>query len=291
VAPTRAPAYHANPRAVSDWRPLHHRLLNRIHRRYRTVTQTIVVGRRQYSFTRIADPNRVLDEIAEEEDRIEKVSGRRKDGNHLHLPYWAELWDSALAMAELLVKRFGDHVRDDIESPFSLLACEQRPNASPATGPLGHCSRASPRRLLDLGCGMGFTGMVAASLGLHVTLADLEPPALLFARLNSLPYRPPGRTRQLNWQMTRLPEQFDLILGADILYERAQWDHLEPFWRHHLAPAGGILLGEPGRKTSDDFPTWVRQRGWNLKVHEQLLSGERRIRLFELTRPAEPSGD
>jgi 2-polyprenyl-3-methyl-5-hydroxy-6-metoxy-1,4-benzoquinol methylase len=258
---------------VNDWRPLHHRLLNRIHRRYRTVTQAILVGGREYSFTRIADPNRVLDEIAEEEDRIEKVSGRRKNGNHLHLPYWAELWDSALAMGELLVKRFHDDARADIESPFN--------------------QGARPKRLrvLDLGCGMGFTGMVAASLGLHVTFADLEPPALLFARLNSLPYRPAARTRQLNWQTTRLPGRFDLILGADILYERAQWDHLEPFWRHHLAPAGSVLLGEPGRKTSDDFPAWVPKRGWDLGVHEQCAAPQRRIRLFELRRSAETAGD
>jgi predicted nicotinamide N-methyase len=250
---------------VNDWRPLHHRLLNRIHRRYRTLTEPIAVAGRQYSFTRVADPNRVLDEIAEEEDRIEKVSGRRKDGNHLHLPYWAELWDSALAMGELLVTRFG------------------RASASPP--------RRMPYRALDLGCGMGFTGMIAASLGLRVTFADLEPPALLFARLNSLRYDRWARARRLNWQTTRLTERFHLILGADILYERAQWEHLEPFWRRHLAPGGGggsILLGEPSRMTSDDFPSWARQRGWGVQTHQHITARDRRIRLFELRRPPEP---
>ena len=63
-----------------------------------------------------------------------------------------------------------------------------------------------------------------------------KPPALLFAQLNSLPYAARVRTRRLDWRADHLGERFDLILGADILYERKQWDFLEPFWRAHLAP-------------------------------------------------------
>jgi hypothetical protein len=89
--------------------------------------------------------------------------------------------------------------------------------------------------------------------------------------------------RQLNWQTARLRERFDLILGADILYERAQWEYLEPFWRHHLAPNGRVLLGEPGRKTGDEFPAWIVQRGWKIAFHEQTVTTRSKaIRLFEL---------
>ena len=232
---------------------VYHRLLARIHRRYRTLTEAIEICGRNYSFTRIADPNGVLDQVAAEEDRIEKVSGRRLNGDYLHLPYWAELWDSALGMGQLLVERF---------------------------------VTMSPCRILDLGCGMGFPGMVAASLGCPVLFADLEPPALLFAKLNSLAYQSPTRTRQLNWQTAQLEEQFDLILGADILYERKQWDFLEPFWRKHIALDGSVILGEPGRKTGDNFPAWIQPRGWKLMMHEQTVATRSRpIRLFELRLP------
>ena len=37
---------------------------------------------------------------------------------------------------------------------------------------------------------MGLTGTVAAAMGADVTFADLEAPALLFARMNSLPFDP-----------------------------------------------------------------------------------------------------
>ena len=95
--------------------------------------------------------------------------------------------------------------------------------------------------------------------------ADLEAPALLFARLNSLPWRRRVRTRRLNWQRDRLAEKFDLILGSDILYERKQWEYLEPFWRAHLAEGGTVLLGEPGRQTGELFMPWIVDRGWALE--------------------------
>jgi predicted nicotinamide N-methyase len=215
------------------------------------VTEEIHLAGRPYTFTRIADPNRVLDEVAAEEDRLEKVRGIRAKSDQLHLPYWAELWDSALGMSQLLIKRFS--------------------------------SNGTACRVLDLGCGMGLTGTVASSLGLPVLFADLESPALLFAKLNSLRHANAARTRQLNWQTARLEDRFDLILGADILYERKQWDHLEPFWRHHLAPDGSVLLGEPGRQTGDDFPAWITQRGWHVTYHhEPVETRSKPIRLFEL---------
>jgi predicted nicotinamide N-methyase len=229
------------------------RLLRRIESRYPVVTETVRVGAIKLPFTRIADPDRVLDEVAAEEDRLEKVNGKRADGDYLHLPYWAELWDSALGLSLALERR----------------AIDWEPSTT---------------NVLDLGCGMGLSGTSAAALGARsVLFADLEAPALLFARLNSLPSAPRIRARRTDWRRDNLRERFDLITGADILYERKQWDHLEPFWRAHLAPGGSILLGEPGRPTGDLFPEWIRPRGWSLTPLEQPVpTRERPIRLFEL---------
>ena len=257
------PPPHAPPTSIAQ-----RRLLARIQRRYHTLTETITLAGGSYPFTRIADPNRVLSDVAAAEDRLEKTTGLRKNGEELHLPYWAELWDSALGLSQLLIDRFAK--RETTPLTYSPL--------HPVTLP--------PCRVLDLGCGMGFPGMIAASLGLPVLFADLEPPALLFAKLNSLAYQTPTRTRQLNWQTTKLDEQFDLILGADILYERKQWESLEMFWRTHLAPGGSAILGEPGRQTGDNFPVWIRSCGWNLTLHEQRIATRSRpIRLFEIRFP------
>src|SRR5450432_710959 len=208
------------------------RLLARIHRKYVTVTETHAVGPLRLRFTRIDNPDVVLDKIVDEEDRREKITGDRRDGNELHLPYWAELWDSAKGIAEHLIET---NRKSQIKNRKSIL---------------------------DLGCGMGFSGMVAAAIGAKVMLADLEADALLFARLNSLQWN--ARVRQLNWQSDQLDEKFDLILGADVLYDRTQWEFLDAFFHKHLRDDGEVLLGEPGRQTGEMFPDWITQRNWIL---------------------------
>jgi predicted nicotinamide N-methyase len=226
-------------------------LLWRIHRRYPTVTTPLRLGNVDVNFTRVADPDRVLDEVAEEEDRRERVGGIRNE-EPLHLPYWAELWESANGIAQYLAL---------------------------------HYPILNGQSVLDLGCGQGLAGCSAAALGANVLFADLEAPALLFAKLNSLPFRQMVRTRRLNWQTDRLGERFDMILGADILYERKQWEHLEPFWLAHLNPHGQILLGEPGRQTGDMFIDWIVAKGWKLeRFEEKVATRDKPIRIFRLFR-------
>src|SRR5688500_3022322 len=227
-------------------------LRRRIESRFQTVTETVTIGGVSFPFTRVRDPDKVLDEVAAEESRLEKFSGVRAGDDQRHRPYWAELWDSAMGIAQWLARRSRD---------------------------------ATSLNTLVLGCGMGLAGTAAAALGHRVTFAVLEAPALLFARLNSLPWGERVRTRRLNWQTDQMGETFDLILGADILYERKQWPFLEPFWRGHLSHDGRVLLGEPGRQTGDLFIEWLAsRRGWTLAQHEEpVTTREKPIRLFELT--------
>lgn len=238
---------------------LRRKLLFRIERRFQTRTQLTSIGALRFSFTRIEDPDRVLDEVADAEDRRERRTGQRTPSDQLHLPYWAELWDSAAGIGQFLCRAESIH-RFASNAP--------------------HISS----EILDLGCGMGLSGTVAAALGARVTFADLEPAALLFARLNSLPWRRRIATRQLDWRTGAIGRRFDLIIGADILYERLQWDFLEPFWRAHLSARGAVVLGEPGRQTGENFMPWIQDRGWTLKqTEEKVPTRERPIRLFVLT--------
>ncbi|MDB5355202.1 MAG: prmC 1 [Phycisphaerales bacterium] len=265
------------------------------------MTQEVVIGDLRFPFTRVANPDRVLDEVAAATDLRDRLHGRRTDDNQLHLPYWAELWDSAWGMGTFLerVQGSGKHdARGDckLQNANYKMQIEGGSSTPPATQfelcnlQFAICNPSLPAslypRVLDLGCGMGLAGTVAAALGATVLFADLEPPALLFAALNSLPWHQRVRTRRLDWQHDRLAERFDLILGADILYERPQWPFLEPFWRAHLAPNGSVLLGEPGRQTGDLFVDWIGQRGWELTRYEEPVTTRTTpIRLLHI-RPA-----
>jgi predicted nicotinamide N-methyase len=146
-------------------------------------------------------------------------------------PYWAAHWDASWAIAHVLLDE-------------SLL----------------------DRSVLDLGCGLGLTGAVAAARGARVWMADAAPPALLFARLNTWPWRDRVQVRRLDWRTDRLAGQrFDLIVGADIIYDSEDWPYLDRFWDEHLAVGGRVLLGESGRRTGALFPDWLASRGWQVE--------------------------
>src|SRR5262245_4113936 len=66
-------------------------------------------------------------------------------------PYWAHLWTGALTLARYVEERVNCRDLD----------------------------------VLDLGCGLGLTGIVAALKGGKVTFADKEPAALAFATVNA----------------------------------------------------------------------------------------------------------
>jgi protein N-lysine methyltransferase METTL21A len=195
-----------------------------------------------------------LTRVAEPDEMLQRMEQdtAAAGGTPRWQPYWAELWGCSLTVCQRLV---------------------QLPLPSV--------------RVLDLGCGLGLTGTVAAACGAVVTMADAAPPALLFARLNSWPYRDRVQVRRLDWRRDRLAERYAWIVGADILYDREDWPYLDAFWQDHLAPGGTILLGEGGRSTGGEFPAWLDGRGWRLDSTQTTLPGyPRPIRLFQLQREA-----
>jgi SAM-dependent methyltransferase len=171
-------------------------------------------------------------------------------------PYWVRAWESSLALAALI---------------------EQLP--------INH------RQVLDLGCGVGVVGAKAASLQAYVTLVDAVPAALLFATWNCWPWRSRVQIRRLDWQCESLPQTFDWIFGADILYSQDDWPYLDRFWHAHLKAGGHVLLAEPLRSSANTFPEWASRQGWQVsQPYPNREIGDRCIRFFQLFDPAKNVG-
>jgi len=134
------------------------------------------------------------------------------------LPYWAELWPSGLALAR--------HV---------------------AT------LEVDGRKVLELGCGLGLPSLAAALRGADVLATDWADDAIELLRTNAERNGASLRVERVRWSESEPllhGAPWDLVLGADLLYEERNAEQLAAL----LPQLGGeVLLAEPGRPYAQDF--------------------------------------
>jgi predicted nicotinamide N-methyase len=157
------------------------------------------------------------------------------------LPYWADLWPSSVALARDVFE--GEHL--------------------------------GGRRAVELGCGVGLPSITALARGADILATDHYEAALDFARYNALVNLGRElRTQNLDWHAPRTqgPGYFDLVLVADVLYERRNVTALTALIPTLLIPGGEILLADPGRKNAPVFLEGMRDLGFDLSTEERLVS-------------------
>ena len=206
----------------------------------------------EYQVLTPADHDRLLDEAEADPEQ--------------HLPYWAEIWPSGVALADLALER---------------------------------ADALAGQPALELGSGLGITAAAALMAGAELLAADYSPVSLALCRYNTL--RNAGRephTLELNWREppAELLERADalrgypVILAADVLYEARDIAPLLALITRLLAPAGTLWLAEPGRESSRRFLAIAAEQGWqreSLEHHGPWPDvGAVRVGLHFLRRPA-----
>src|SRR3954447_9222758 len=150
------------------------------------------------------------------------------------LPYWAELWPSGVALARALT---------------------------------GRALRGA--RTIELGCGLGTASIAAALAGGRVLATDWSEGAIALTRQNAERNDASLRTERCAFAATPALEgehAWDLVLAADILYERRNVDLLLGELTRLLAPGGQVLLAVPGRPATPEFLDRARAEGWALRT-------------------------
>ncbi|HEX6021059.1 MAG TPA: methyltransferase domain-containing protein [Solirubrobacter sp.] len=176
-------------------------ILGRVHD---LVEEVVGIGGRELSILRPRDVEALLDEEAFEQDEF--------------LPYWAELWPSALALARAVGVR-----------------------------------ALHGARTLELGCGLGLPSLAAAAAGGRVLATDWAIDAIELIERNAARNRLTVETLCVSWTapeplLERAP--WDLVLASDVLYEERNGDALLPL----LPRLGGeIWLADPGRPAAAPF--------------------------------------
>jgi methyltransferase-like protein 23 len=128
------------------------------------------------------------------------------------------------------------------------------------------CARGSSfagKSVLELGAGLGLSGVVAAHLGADVTQTDHDDAALQACRhtaeINRVTsiVRTPG-----DWHSWHDAQRYDLILGADITYDGHDHAAVLALFSRCLLPSGLILLADPGREKQPAFLASAATAGW-----------------------------
>lgn len=145
-------------------------------------------------------------------------------------PFGLMIWESAVVLADVLEARRNE---------------------------LSHHS------VLELGCGVGLPGLVAQQSGAHVVQTDHDALALALCRHNAALNKITGIEQFVgDWQAWTHTARYDLIIGADIIYDTADYDVLEKVFRANLAPRGEVLLTDPMRQQTIALFTVMEDAGW-----------------------------
>jgi predicted nicotinamide N-methyase len=144
------------------------------------------------------------------------------------LPYWAELWPSALALARAIGGR-------------SLRG----------------------KRTLELGCGLGLPSLAAAAAGGRVLATDWAPDSIVMTARNAERNGLTVEALRCSWTepdllIERAP--WDLVLASDVLYEPRNGEALLPLLPRLVDTRGEIWLADPGRVAAGPFLTAAAER-------------------------------
>jgi predicted nicotinamide N-methyase len=146
-----------------------------------------------------------------------------------YLPYWAELWPSGVALARRVAAR-------------SLRGA----------------------RVLELGCGLGLPSLAAALAGGRVLATDWSPDAIELLEDNAERNGAALETALVDWAspaaiVERAP--WDLVLAADVLYERRNVAPLLDLLPRLVDERGEVWLADPGRAPAAAFLEGLAE-GW-----------------------------
>jgi predicted nicotinamide N-methyase len=127
--------------------------------------------------------------------------------------------------------------------------------------------------VVELGCGLGVPSLVAAACGADVTALDWAPEAVSLLERNAAGNELGLHAVCADWRT--FEGEFDLVLGADLLYEQRNADALLDLLPR-LAPE--VLLAEPGRPHSAAFFAGAAERWVVLDLPERVYRLRARTR-------------
>ncbi len=152
------------------------------------------------------------------------------------IPYFADIWPSARALSHYLIT---------------------------------HPDCVQNRSVIELGCGLALPAIVAAKLGAaSVVATDFHPACIPYCKANTIKNGVADiHCQTLDWRTPQITQQFDCIIGSDLLYEEPQIDALLHCITMIRKPQTQFILADPLRNHIQTATDKLQQAGWIIDYH------------------------
>jgi SAM-dependent methyltransferase len=162
-----------------------------------------------------------------------------------YLPFWADLWPASRMLAKAILR-------------------ENWP--APADG--------QPLLALEVGCGLGLSGVVALARGLRVVFSDYDATALQFAANNArLNHFDNFELLRFDWRWPPTDLSVPVILAADLLYELRNVEPLVKLIKKVLRPDGVCLMTDQDRPPAHHLREMLPNVGLSF-TSQRMTAGE-----------------
>lgn len=214
---------------------------------FQTKEESISMGGVIVKYLSVLNKDELFNNLIEKGQNHEDVVDER-------MPYWCELWPSAIALSEFLTQN-----KKLVEN----------------------------KTVIEIGCGLGLTGMVASILGASVTMTDYLDEPLEFAKKNaSLNQINNIQFKKMDWRKPDSSLAADVLLASDVAYEKRSFNHLIIAFEKLVKAGGMILLSEPNRKFAASFFEMLKTENFSCQIFDFMINQNNFSQLVKVYRLA-----
>jgi predicted nicotinamide N-methyase len=198
--------------------------MNYLPSKYKTKEECLDISGIKIKLVHVVNIDELYEELIRKGDTHEDVQDER-------IPYWADLWPSAIALSQYIVN----------------------------TNSIGKNSQ-----VLEIGCGLSLPGIVAGKFSNRIILTDYIKEPLDFAKHNwKLNNDHTAQFDILDWRKPGNTFKADIVLASDVAYEKRSFKYLIGAFRKLVSPRGFILMSEPNRQYAHEFFISLKDKGFD----------------------------
>jgi predicted nicotinamide N-methyase len=181
---------------------------------YKTEVLSLEIKHLKYKIHQVTNVDEVFDYLINSSPDDENLKDER-------IPYWTEIWPSALGLAEFIIN-----------------------NSDSLNG----------KNIIEIGSGLALPSIVASEYCQSITITDYLEDALNFAKINANENEiTNAKFQKLDWRNINLETKYDIVFASDIAYEKRSFEFLPNAISSLLDTKGTCYISEPNRTMAREF--------------------------------------